>query len=290
MLAMEGARLVVDGNPWDKPVGLSLNGLSYSGLSKNGLNHNGLLNTGLSENGFAASSFREWFNDGSTALSDEVMRYVVRCALAKNKVLTWLNPVTQEKHSWSGGLGLAPDWASGNPATEKEQQIITACLAAHVNKYGAQIPISILGETAQGIPLGLQEGEREVFSLREGAFFGNLFQEEGAFACQDSTFNIPPQESSLRTCADFQPGKKGESQCTPLQVVGFCNGALRCELDATRTYFHTCQYQGKTYRALTTHLRPLDFARCGDGVCQLSESCGAGHLSNSCAADCGPCP
>ena len=290
LLGINGARLVTDGTPWDKPPGLSLNGLSSDGLSKNGLSHNGLLKTGLSEEGFSAASFREWFNTGSTDLSDEVMRYVVRCALAENKVLMWINPVTLEKYSWPGELGLASNWAEGHPATEKEQQVITACLAAHVNKFGARVPFSILGETAQGEPLEIEEGELEVFSRREGAFFGNLFQDEGVFSCQDPTFITSPRESSLRTCANFQPGKEVESQCAPLQVVGFCNGALRCELDATRTYFHTCQYQGKTYRALTTHMRSLDIARCGDGACQPSESCGAGQVANSCAADCGPCP
>jgi len=32
------------------------------------------------------------------------------------------------------------------------------------------------------------------------------------------------------------------------------------------------------------------FDKCGDGICQFTESCGNGSSANSCKADCGTCP
>ncbi|HYO59041.1 hypothetical protein [Archangium sp.] len=237
-------------------TGLSLNGLSPSGLSLNGLSTNGLSLNGLSLNGFATESFSTWFNAHPAEHSDMVMRYVVSCAVPAGESRKWTNPTTLDTYTWPGQLGLTPDWAAGQPATEVEQQVITACLAALVNKYGVHVPLYLLGETAQGVQLPVQEEELETFSEEEGAFFGNLFQGDGAFACQSPTFVSPPHEKMLRACALLHPGQ--EAECAPLQVVGHCNGELKCERDTSQTYLRTCHYQGKTYRTLTTRLRSQD--------------------------------
>jgi hypothetical protein len=69
--------------------------------------------------------------------------------------------------------------------------------------------------------------------------------------------------------------------------VGRCRGV--CTLDKTGTWYTQCTYNGKTYKPLTTRLREQDVFRCGDGVCQVSESCGTNHRYDACRADCGTC-
>ena len=261
MVGLAGGRsqaLVSEGSRAEQPPtteggGLNLNGLGLNGLAMNGLSFNGLSFNGLGLNGLAASTFTAWFNAYPASDTDMVMRYVVKCALAEGESRSWTNPLTQTSYTWHGQLGLTQGWASGQPATEQEQQVITACLAAHANKYGAHVPISLLGETAQGEPIPVQEGELETFSQEEGAFFGNLFQGEGIFACQSPSYAIPPPESTWRACALVS---RDAQACPPIQVLGRCTGALKCERDPTRTHVLSCHHAGKTYRTLTTRLSP----------------------------------
>jgi hypothetical protein len=127
------------------------NGLSANGLSANGLSANGLFST--------------WFNKNPTT-SAAVMSYVYRCAAPLGSVLTWKNPTTGVSNTWLGVLGLAPDWAGGAKATLAEQQLITACLGAHVNKYGVHVPIAVEGRTAKGAQIAILPGELATFSSR----------------------------------------------------------------------------------------------------------------------------
>jgi hypothetical protein len=45
-----------------------------------------------------------------------------------------------------------------------------------------------------------------------------------------------------------------------------------------------------TYLPLTTRLRPQDVFTCGDGQCQISESCGTSYQYFNCRPDCDACP
>jgi hypothetical protein len=69
--------------------------------------------------------------------------------------------------------------------------------------------------------------------------------------------------------------------------VGSCKDF--CTLDASKTFYESCTQGGKTYKPLTTRLRPQEVYDCGDGVCQISESCGTRSEYWQCK-DCGPCP
>ena len=74
---------------------------------------------------------------------------------------------------------LAPVWAAGKKTLPVvEQQRMTACLAAHVNKYGVHVPVSIQGPAASS-PIPVGPTELADFSVREACFFGNLFSEIG---------------------------------------------------------------------------------------------------------------
>jgi hypothetical protein len=263
--------------------GLSVNGLSVNGLSLNGLSLNGLSLNGLSLNGLSSSAFSTWFSRNPT-LGHEVMTYVVRCAVPEGGRRDHTDAQTGLTYTWWGVLGLAPQWASGNPVTLKEQQLLSACLAAHVNKYGKTIVFSVLGKNAQGSPI-FSQWELSAFSEREACFFGNLFTGEGVYAGNDRD-SVSQGDSNARGCGLLSNGNDKDA-CTPLVRIPKCQTA--CTLDATRTYYTSCTYNGVTYTPLTTRLRAQDVYRCGDGTCQFTESCGTGSQYYNCRSDCGRC-
>jgi hypothetical protein len=263
------------------PNGLSQNGLSQNGLSQNGLSQNGLSQNGLSQNGFSA-----WFN-GNPVMGDTVMRYLVKCAVASGQSRTWTNPATGVSYTWPGDLGLAPGWSGGTPATLVEQQVITACLAAHVNRYGTSVPICLNGRGADNAVIPHGPTELTDYPQDEGAFFGNLFNGEGVFVCQKHA-PFTAAQSSVRACA-FDTSVKGTStQCAPMVNTGDCSAF--CSWKGPTRSWQACNWNGINYQPITTRIRAQDVYTCGDGICQVSEHCGTGTTADSCMADCGPCP
>jgi hypothetical protein len=263
------------------------NGLSVNGLSVNGLSVNGLSVNGLSVNGLSTSDFQNWFQAAPTQ-SDNVMHYVVLCAVPAGQTRTYTDVLAGKTYTWSGSLGLAPGWASGQAATVAEQQVISACLAAHVNKFGVHISISVLGQDATGQAIPYTAEELSSHSRREACLFGNIFSTDGIYVGNDGA-ELTASESSTRACTlGGTPGTAQAANCAPLTPVGSCG--TYCTLDATGTYYTSCTYNGVTYQPLTTRLQPQDIYQCGDGVCQITESCGTSTQYNSCEADCGACP
>ncbi len=264
--------------------GFSPNGLSQNGLSQNGLSQNGLSQNGLSQNGLSQNGFSTWFG-GDPAAGDMVMRYLVKCAAASGESRTWTDPGTGLAYTWPGELGLAPSWAGGTPATELEQQVVSACLAAHVNAYSVSVPISVSGYAATGAAIKHYTGEWDDFPLEEGAFFGNLFDGSGVFVCQKHA-PFAAGESSVRACA-FDTSVKGPSrECSPMVNTGDCSAVC----SAWRTKDHAwqqCSWNGVTYKPVSTRIRSLDVYACGDGVCQVTETPYDSTTGLGCKADCG---
>ncbi|MDY7230380.1 hypothetical protein [Hyalangium rubrum] len=256
----------------------TLNGLSVNGLSVNGLSVNG-----LSVNGLSSVEFRQWFNQ-NPAEHDAVMEYVSLCAMPAGTSLTYLNPSTGLSYTWQGQLGLAPDWSVGQAPSRKEQQVVSACLAAHVNKFGKHVPLSVLGKSAKGVPIPFTDEELARFSERESCFFGNFFNGRGGFAANDRP-RLKDTESTSRACGLASRGT--EESCPAVAHVGFCDDF--CTRDASSKYYAQCTYQGETFVPLTTRIKPQEIFTCGDGVCQFTESCGNGSVPGSCKADCGRC-
>ncbi len=258
----------------------ALNGLSVNGLSVNGLSVNG-----LSVNGLSSVEFKTWFNQ-DPAEHAEVMQYVVQCAMPAGAALTYVNPKTGKAYTWTGLLNLAPDWSAGQVPSLLEQQLISACLAAHINKYGKHVPISVLGRNAKGSPLPYTPRELEAFSETEACFFGNYFTRQGGMAGMDRAL-LGHSESSSRACG-LRSERRNNEECPSIAHVGACQSF--CTLDATGTYYTQCTYQGKAFAPLTTRIKPAEIFACGDGVCQFTEHCGTGNTPDNCKADCGRCP
>lgn len=231
---------------------LSMNALSANGLAMNGINLNGLAMNGLAMNGLSTDTFHDWFNE-DPVLREELMRYLVGCAVPEGETRTYLNPFTGISYTWTGELGLAPHWARGQPAREVEQQVVSACLAARVNAFGISVSISVLGLTALGQPVPYTAQELESHSVREACFFGNLFLEQGVYSANDG-LSLAPGESSPRVCG--LPDADGASQCPPMVYAGSC--AQLCQPDPTQTYYTSCTYNGTTYLPITTRMRSQD--------------------------------
>jgi hypothetical protein len=263
------------------------NGLSTNGLSTNGLSTNGLSTNGLSTNGLSTNGFKTWFNQDVTT-ANAVMQYVVKCAVPAGQTRSFTNPLTGVTYTWAGSLGLAPAWAGGASPTELEQEVVSACLAAHTNKYGIHIPISVQGRTAQGTPIPYTSSELSTYSEQEACFFGNLFDGTGIFAANDRAY-LSPSESTTRACG--LSSSATDSDCPPIVHLGSCESL--CERAGTtsdpKPYYLRCTYGGKNYRPIATRIRPQEIYRCGDGTCQFTEKCGTGTAYNNCQADCGTC-
>lgn len=259
------------------------NGLSVNGLSVNGLSVNGLSVNGLSVNGLSTPAFHSWFNEDPPQ-RDTIMKYVVNCAVSDGQTRTYTNPETGLSYNWQGQFGLARDWSEGSPATIEEQQIITACLIAHSNKFGVQISISVLGKDSWGQLIPFTTQELTTYSRTEACFFGNAFNGEGLFAGKDR-MSLRAYESTPRACG--LSSANDTQECPPILHVDSC--ADHCTLDPTRRYYTQCTYGGVVYRPLNTRILPSDIYKCGDGVCQFTESCGTGSTYDDCGVDCGPC-
>ena len=255
-----------------------------NGLSTNGLSTNGLSTNGLSTNGLSTNGFNVWFNSNPASLSSLVMKYVIRCAVPKgqNRTFTSTAGVT---YVWAGGLGLAVQWALGRPASQHEQQLISACLGAHVNKFGINELISVLGYDISGVAIPLGTTELNDYPVREGCFFGNLFTGEGVFAGNDSVWL--PSNSSSRECALGDRHGRPSNACAPMLFVGTCRHL--CTPDDSMQSYRFCSYEGKRYAVINTRVTEDSIFRCGDRVCQVSERCGNGKTAANCK-DCGACP
>jgi len=276
---------VVLGTQVQEESGIITNGIITNGIITNGIITNGIITNGLSNLTLGSGDFSTWFEQNAEK-APEFMEYVVRCAVPSGETRTYTNPTTGVSYTWPGGLGLAPGWASGKQATVAEQQVVTACIAAHANKYGLHITLAMLGQDAQGVPLTFTSSELSTYSEREACFFGNIFTGGAGvlYAANDRNY-LRASESTPRACG--LSSRSGSTDCPPITHVGHCGSY--CTLDSTRTYYTSCTYNGVTYKPFTTRIRPADIYTCGDGVCQFTESCGTGSTYDSCAADCGAC-
>ncbi len=276
----------------EQPVedGSELQSVSKAIQEDNGLSLNGLSLNGLSLKGLSTPDFASWFigaDGGNVTGHDMLMRYLVRCAVPAGHTREFTNPYTKRIYVWEGGLGLAPNWASDHQATEDEEQIVTACLAAHVNNYGVHVPISVLGKNADDSVIDYSVEELNDFSQQEACFFGNLFRGEPKLYAGNYDAKLSPDQSTPRACGLTVEGQEHMTvaACSQMQRIGMCRS--RCLMNGNGTFFETCTIGGKAYRPITTRIRPDAVNTCGDGICQLGERRGSGFTADSCKRDCG---
>ncbi|KYF89838.1 hypothetical protein BE20_19465 [Sorangium cellulosum] len=198
----------------------SMNRLSMNRLSMNRLSMNGLSAGGLSPGGADLSSTELI----ETPEGRELLTYVIRCALPEGESLSGAHGGVT--YTFPGGVGVAPDWRD-EPLDPAGQRWVSACLLAHVNGYGVEVPISLRGEHAA---LGTTTTERAQFNAQEAAFYGNLFgsgPDHGMYACAGATVEAQcgassSAEAPWRSC--------GASEGCALSFAGPCRDLAQPEL------------------------------------------------------------
>jgi GLTT repeat (6 copies) len=251
--------------------GIATNGIATNGLAPNALDSNRLSVNGLAAAGVAASEFAAWFGK-DTAYANMVMKFVVQCALPHGGSLSYRR--SEVTYVWAGDLGLAPVWSSGQPIPLLEQQLLTACLAAHTNRFGRHISISVRGVGTDGQPIAVSPTEDVAYRFSEACYFGNLFANEGVFMALGSG-SLDPAVTTPRGCA-AEAG--APTSCSPVAYAGTC--AAICNTGPDGKTLGDCVANGVHYLPLQVFLLDQDVYRCGDGVCQFTES----HAT--CPADC----
>jgi hypothetical protein len=222
---------------------LKLQPVSIAAVTKNKLAANRLASNRLASNKLAAnklsgnalSSNRLEANLATAELlatSDgrEVYSYLISCALPDGMTIEASvagapdsNPpdtnytCTSGQCVFSGGLGLAEDWID-HKLSSKDERWVSACVFARVNLYVTAEDISLRGNHPD---LAVSNLEAQIFTLEEGAFYGNLFTHEddpidwNACRGRDQAEGEPNTGGglNLRDCAEEDPANPGKTLC-----------------------------------------------------------------------------
>jgi hypothetical protein len=294
--------------------GLWENGLWENGLWENGLWENGLWENGLWENGYRQTELR------NNPYAGKLLQYIYECAMPNDPALTTTLDPSGAAVTLTGAIGLginADDtgwWESGK-CDETCQRWVSACVLARTNAYGVHVGVSLrapLGAPARILQaLGqdpvtgavLDSSEQSDFTLREGAYYGNIFATTPTtpvpagytgpatgpiqntpqyFACAGPASNIP--EITKRFCSSSGDNEiikvTGSCLTTSSSSPGACDGE-----DLTSGAMHGCSTRTSTptkYDQVLTVYLSQPIAVCGNGVCEQGED------STSCASDCHP--
>jgi hypothetical protein len=317
--------------------GLSTNGFTENGFTENGFTENGFTENGFTENGFTENGFTEngFTENGMSALdimandpnAIEFAQYAYSCALPPGKHLTLT--INGSAVNFDGQLGLAPEWETG-PCNDDCKRWVSACLLARVNKYGEHVQLSLRAPRAQFLADGDMDAyertkylelvtdpdptldESTLFPLREGAYFGNVFDTEAPggillhapkyYACAGPASSIPQLTNRFCSgqgddCVIFTGSEStwhdcltGPRACAGLDTLPGANGG------APSNAVRGCvSPDGATpYKEVLTVYLAHPNTICGNGICEgqvLGAIYGDGAVpedSTTCPQDCHP--
>jgi len=175
--------------------------------------------------------------------STEILPYLVSCSLAPQDTFDFI--INNETHHYTGFFGLASTLYR-LPMTREQEEILSACLYAHVNKFGEHVLISV--RNIPYVPATLEEMlDHRVY---EGAFFGNLFGNDLiAYTCTGDNEDYALEHSpsrSLRVCTS--------NMTCYFQSVGNCSDACS---DYTPNYgYSQCKgLDGRNYVPMNVYLK-----------------------------------
>jgi hypothetical protein len=153
--------------------------------------------------------------------------YIARCALPTGDSLVKADQ-NGVVYTFPGALGLAPQWKTGACNTSC-QEIMSACLMAHVNTAGRHINLWLASPVAA---LGL--GRNFAYPIQESAFFGNLFvSPPKAYDCNGSDWDRGPVAG--RVGAD----QVGAPYTNPFGTNALCQGSCTV-VGTTGEAYGTC--------------------------------------------------
>ncbi|WP_437995676.1 hypothetical protein WMF26_31150 [Sorangium sp. So ce185] len=247
---------------------LSPNALSPNGVIPNALSPNALSPNALSPNALAPKALTSIRNpELGGALSRELVRYVVSCALRPDQsfAFSWTDSIgVVHPETYRGELGIADWWMYGPLTDPFYQRWLTACLASRMNWYGKSVRISLRGMTTA---LGSSSSERSAYTVREGAFWGNVFSSTPYLHACYSPAGVTRARAMERDCAaghlsvDPVTGATTAQPCGTLAIVGSCDAVCN-QVNADGGYYTGCLDQpvvspsARTSSVITSFLPP----------------------------------
>jgi len=246
----------------------ALDRVNYDGLHFSGVDTNGQIVSGVLFTNISASGVQPPMNEDvvglplvvsmgftlqslSTKLANatladpnlaSLMPYLVRCSLSPTD--TWTVVYNGTSNTYTGELGLAPSLGQV-PLTDKSAELVSSCLMAFVNYFGNHVYISIRNYPSIAAKLD----EMNDGAIYEGAFFGNIFNNNTQFTCTGLREDLAIQQSSdraLRVCTE-------DMKCY-FHNVGNCEDV--CVLLTENYGYSACRgSDGRLYPAANVFLR-----------------------------------
>jgi hypothetical protein len=182
----------------------SANRIALNRIALNRIALNRIALNRIALNRIALNGLRTLGVPGATDIMDtadgrDVFKYLVQCALTDSQSVTF-NDADGNEYTYTGAIGLAPEWDTGFP-TDSEKHWVSACLLARTNAYGIPVAISLRGDNPA---LTVDAVEAAAYSLHEAAFWGDVFGDTFvAVACPGPLKLANSQLSTmpLRACA-----------------------------------------------------------------------------------------
>jgi hypothetical protein len=208
---------------------------SHNRLATNRLATNRLATNRLATNKLAAYALTSTRLEANTTSAEllqtpdgrEVYSYLISCALPEGMVIEATiagapdsaPPETNYvcaagRCSFYGAIGLAEDWIDHRLAS-KDERWMSACMFARVNANDTAEAVSLRGTHPR---LATSQDEAELYTVVEGAFFGNLFTHEDDpiewIACRgEGQAQGEFGGLTLRDCAEEDPAHPGTTYC-----------------------------------------------------------------------------
>lgn len=226
---------------------------THNRLASNRLASNRLASNRLASNRLASNSLDSTrltaLNETSEILGTHsgriVYSYIVSCALPEGTTISKSGVVDQACETdasdpsytctagglandafctngnctFGGGVGVAPEWVN-HKLTPHGQGWVSACLFARVNAHDTAEAISLRGRNAA---LTVSQSEVELYTIQEGAFYGNLFTNDPEIdwnVCAGA--NAADAQAQLRDCTLADPNDPTHSVCG-FKLAGDCS-------------------------------------------------------------------
>ncbi|WP_437923415.1 hypothetical protein WMF37_30855 [Sorangium sp. So ce291] len=223
------------------------NALAPNALAPNALAPNALAPNALAPNALAPNALTAIKSPGPNgAPTREFLRYLVSCALRPDQTFSfsWTDTAgVVHPEVYRGELGIAHWWATGGIVNDTYvQRQLTACIAARTNWYGVHVMISLRNSESA---MGSSAAERAAYTVREGAFWGNLFASTPYVRACYAPSGVARARQLQRDCAaghisvDPATGATAVQQCGPMTIVGSCDAVCN-RVDTISGFYAGC--------------------------------------------------